>query len=424
MPLVIPEKLKAYLSKPVAIFGAGLSGEGVLAVLRALGLTGIFYDEKSRRFDAESAKAHGLVVFSPGFFAEHPWLTVARDAGVECMGELDFASLFWRGQVVAITGTNGKTSLTEFLTHTLRMAYEVAHATGNIGRPFSKLVAETGGGKEEDIAVCEVSSFQAETLQHLEPDSTIWINFAEDHLDRHPNIEAYFNAKWNLVLRTKNEKVLVGTSVQAIAQQLNRDLPVKYLVSSTGAVPDSKLANSPFAEYPQRENFEMVLAWWEMTKRNVAMPYTAAACFRIGRHRMQKVLEYQGVTFWNDSKATNFHAVESAMGHFTGPVRLILGGKSKGGDLSAFVSRLQGKVSEILLIGEVAGELALCCEAVGIPAIQCQTLPRAVETTAKKLEVGSHVVLCPGFASFDQFSGYEERGNKFEKLVRELGNAS
>ncbi|MBE36278.1 MAG: UDP-N-acetylmuramoyl-L-alanine--D-glutamate ligase [Opitutaceae bacterium] len=424
MPLTIPEQLKTQLSKPVAIFGEGLSGEGVLAVLRALGLTGVFYDKKGLSFDQDVAKDHGLVVFSPGFESNHPWLAVACDAEVECMCELDFASLFWRGQVVAITGTNGKTTLTEFLTSTLRMAYEVAHAAGNIGRPFSKLVAETGGGTEDQIAVCEVSSFQAETLQHLKLDSTIWINFAEDHLDRHPNIEDYFSAKWNLVTRTKNEEVLVGTSVQAHARKLNRNVPGMYWVKSEGAKPDLKLADTPFVDYPQRENFEMALAWWKKTKRNVEMPYTAAACFRIGRHRLQNIREYKGATYWNDSKATNFHAVECAVANFDQPVRLILGGQSKGGYLAAFVSRLKGKVAEVFLIGEVAQELAEHCEAAGVMANRCETLTKAVEAASKQAGAGSHVLLSPGFASFDQFSGYEDRGNNFEKLVRELGSAS
>ena len=424
MSLTIPEQLKAQLSKSVAIFGEGLSGEGVLAVLRALGLSGVFYDEKGLQFDEDVAKNHGLVVFSPGFESDHPWLAVACDADVECMCELDFASLFWHGLVVAITGTNGKTTLTEFLTHTLRMAYEVAHAAGNIGRPFSKLVAETGGGSEDEIAVCEVSSFQAETLQYLQPDSTIWINFAEDHLDRHTYIEDYFSAKWNLVTRTKNEEVLVGTSVQSYARKLNREIPATYWVTSEGGAPDEKLADTPFADYPQRENFEMALAWWKKTKRNMEMPYKAADCFRIGRHRLQKIREYEGATYWNDTKATNFHAVESAVAHFDGPVLLILGGKSKGGDLSAFVSRLKNKVVEVFLIGEVAEALMESCDAVGLPATLCETLGKALKAAAKEARPRSHVVLSPGFASFDQFKSYEDRGNNFEKFVRELGSAA
>ncbi len=424
MPLSIPEQLKAQLSKPVAIFGEGLSGQGVLAMLRSLGLSGIFYDAKGLRFDQHVAKDHGLVVFSPGFDSNHPWLAVACDAEVECMCELDFASLFWRGQVVAVTGTNGKTTLTEYLTHTLRMAYEVSHAAGNIGRPFSKLVAETGGGTEDQIAVCEVSSFQAETLQYLEPDSTIWINFAEDHLNRHPNIEGYFCAKWNLVTRTKNDAVLVGSSVQVHARKLNRIVPGMYGVKSEGIEADAKLDETAFANYPQRENFEMALAWWKKTKRNVEMLYTAAACFRIGRHRLQKVLEFKGATYWNDSKATNFHAVESAISNLDGPVRLILGGQSKGGDLAAFASRLSSKTVAVYLIGEVAEVMAEHCVTAGVQATQSGSLAKAVEAASQHAGPGSHVLLSPGFASFDQFTGYEDRGNNFEKLVRELGSVS
>ena len=116
--------------------------------------------------------------------------------------------------------------------------------------------------------------------------------------------------------------------------------------------------------------------------------------------------------------------MESAVSYFDRPVWLILGGQSKGGDLAAFTSRLKSKVAEVFLIGEVAKELAEHCEAAGVVANRCETLAKAVEAAAKEAGAGSHVVLSPGFASFDQFSGYEDRGNNFEKLVRELGSAS
>ena len=112
MALIVPDLLQPRLLKPVAIFGGGVSGEGVRALLHALGVAGTVYDAKTAEFTAAAAKNHGLVVFSPGFVPEHPWLQIADAAGIMCLGELDFASLFWRGRVVAITGTNGKTTLT------------------------------------------------------------------------------------------------------------------------------------------------------------------------------------------------------------------------------------------------------------------------------------------------------------------------
>lgn len=424
MALIIPEQLRAPLSKPLAIFGAGLSGVGVLSVLRNLGLPGVVYDRKDNPFGSDKVKQHDLVVFSPGFEPNHPWLVEACDAGLECMCELDFASYFWQGQVLAITGTNGKTTLAEFLTHALRMDGVVAHAAGNIGRPFSKLVADTAGGNADEIAICEVSSFQAETLHHMNPDATIWANFAEDHLDRHPGMEAYFTAKWNLVARTKEDGVLIGSSVQSYARQFNQELPSTAWVATENATSDAKLEGTVFESYPQRENFILAAAWWSATKRDMSALYTAARCFSLRRHRLKEIGTHKKVSYWNDSKATNFHAVESALGRFAKPVHLIMGGKAKGGDIEGFVKRIGPQVKEAFLIGEVGPQLAELYEGNGAKAQFCDTLEKAVQAAAESARSGDQVVLSPGFASFDQFQDFESRGNKFEELVRGLGSTT
>ena len=207
LTLTASPELQPLLAAPVAIFGAGVSGLGVCAMLASLGAEGVIYDAKGNEFDLKRARLHRLVVFSPGFPPEHPWLELARTAGCECRGELDFAAPFWRGSVIAVTGTNGKTTLTEFLVHALREIGQVAYATGNVGFSFAQLVAEKKGGTAESIAVCEVSSFQAETMREMRPDATLWTNFAEDHLERHPTLESYFGAKWNLVARTRDRRI-------------------------------------------------------------------------------------------------------------------------------------------------------------------------------------------------------------------------
>ena len=135
-----PSEIAALLSRPVAVFGAGVSGQGVLDLLVACGARGVLYDEKAegaeRIFGVTQVARHGLVVFSPGFAPSHAWLAIARAGGCICLGELDFASLFWHGELVAITGTNGKTTLTEFLVHALNSSGRPAYATGNIGYPI------------------------------------------------------------------------------------------------------------------------------------------------------------------------------------------------------------------------------------------------------------------------------------------------
>jgi UDP-N-acetylmuramoylalanine--D-glutamate ligase len=425
--LTPPAWLARLLERPVAVFGGGVSGQAVRDLLARLGARGEMFDEKpgaapARFFGPADAASSRLVVFSPGFAPEHAWLRTARAAGGTCLGELDFASLFWPGRLIAITGTNGKTTLTELLTHALRSTGESACAVGNIGFPFSRLLLQTGAAAT--TAVCEVSSFQAETLQHFRADATLWTNFAEDHLERHPELAGYFAAKWNLVDHTRPGGVFAGSSVARFARQFGRRLPPEAWVSTEGAAPDPRLEGTPFARYPQRENFQLALAWWRHAGRAESGLYAAAHSFQLGRHRLARVGECRGVSFWNDSKATNFHAVEAALATFSAPVHLILGGRSKGGDLRAFVGRIAGKCRHLWLIGETRTPLAAFCLAEGIPHTACASFEAAVRGAAAAARPGESVVLSPAFASFDMFLGYADRGDQFERLVASLGTTT
>ncbi len=414
--------ITALLARPVAVLGAGVSGQGVLELLSVIGGRGVLYDENAgkavRKFTAQEAAGHSLVVFSPGFSPDHPWLAAAHAAGCTCLGELDFASLFWRGDLVAITGTNGKTTLTEFLAHALTAAGRRARATGNVGYPLSRFVVEQTG--RTDIAVCEVSSFQAETLQHLRPTATLWTNFAEDHLERHPGMAAYFSAKWRLLERTPPDAVMVGSSVQSHALSSGHALPPSAGLATEGQPSDARLTGTVFAGYPQRENFLLAAAWW----RHAGLPefslYAAAQSFQLGSHRLGRVGEKRGVTFWNDSKATNFHAVEAALATFAGPVLWIGGGKAKGGDLAGFVHRIARHIRHAFLIGETQSALSGLCREVRVPATACASLAEAVGSAFGLAAAGDHIVLSPGFASFDMFCGYDDRGRQFEALVGNL----
>jgi len=423
MPLVIPEFLELMLRQPVAIFGGGVSGEGAAALLAAIGVPDVVYDDRARHFTPDDATGHELIIVSPGFAPDHPWLEAAQAEGCACLGELDFASLFWHGRIVAVTGTNGKTTLTEFLAHALQAAGEPVCVAGNIGHPFSRLVVETEGGAGRTV-VCEVSSYQAEALRHMRPEATLWTNFAEDHLERHEGLEAYFAAKWNLVDRTPPGGIFAGSSVQRFATKFGRPLPASAVVASESAPPDPRLTGTVFEAYPQRENYELAAAWWQATGRDPTALQAAARSFRLGRHRLARVGEHGGVGFWNDSKATNFHAVEAALAGFARPVLLIAGGRSKGGDLAAFVKRITPRVKHACLIGETARELATYCTAYHLPHTRCESLAAAVQQAAARAQPGDAVVLSPGFASFDLFRNYEDRGDQFEQLVRELGAAS
>jgi len=422
--LAIPDTLHEVLTAPVAIFGGGVSGTGVVALLAAIERNGVIYDEKTQPFSAKAARNHRLVVFSPGFSPEHPWLKLAAQAGCECLPEIEFAQRFWRGRVVAITGTNGKTTVTEFLTHALRSIGREAYATGNVGHAFSALVAELEGGKPTALAVCEVSSFQAEALRGFRANATIWTNFAEDHLERHPSLEGYFTAKWNLVAHTTSGAVFAGSSVTRHAARFGRPLASLVSVETENQPADETLKDTAFASYPQRENFLLVAAWWRAAELPAPKLFEAAKTFKLARHRLSRVTEIGGVVYWNDSKATNFHAVEAALARFDKPVILIAGGRGKGGDLAGFVHRIAARVKHVLLLGETAAEFAFHCAAFRLAFTRCVTLDEAVHRAAEIAAAGDNVLLSPGFASFDMFSGYADRGDQFERLVHDLSRAA
>lgn len=418
-----PDFIRPLLQHPVAILGAGVSGAALADLVTHLGATTTVFDATGRTFTAADAETHRLVLFSPGFAPTHPWLSLARTCGALCLGELDFAALFWRGGLVAITGTNGKTTTTEFLTHALTAAGKDATAVGNIGYPLSRLVLDRRGGGPESIAVCEVSSFQAETFLHFRADSVIWTNFAEDHLERHGTLQSYFLAKWRLLERCIGGHVHVGSSVASQAASYGQSLPAEACVPTENEPGDILLQGTLFADYPQRENFLLVAAWWRAAGLRESILYTAARSFAPARHRLEFVAEIADVRYWNDSKATNFHAVEAAAARFRQPVFLILGGKSKGGDVQAFIQRLAPRVRHAALIGETRHALAAACASAGVVHTVCPDLAVALSVLAGQASAGDHVVLSPAFASFDQFKNYADRGDQFIRLVRALAPA-
>ncbi len=427
MKLTPPALLAPLLAPSVAIFGGGVSGRGAHLLVARLGGTAVLYDEHGAgggraAFTAADASAHRLVVFSPGFVPTHPWLALAHAAGCVCLGELDFAALCWRGPVLAITGTNGKTTLTAFLAHALRSLGRDAAAVGNIGHAFAALVAETGGGGPDTTAVVEVSSFQAETLHHFRADAVLWTNLAEDHLERHGSMAGYFLAKWRLVERAT--QVFAGPSVALPARQFSAGLPGLVWVPTEHQPADPRLLGTAFARYPQRENFLLAAAWWRAAGLAEAALLAAAQTFPLGAHRLAPVAELGGVTWWNDSKATNFHAAEAALAGFAAPVILIAGGKPKGGDVAAFVARVAPHVRHALLIGETRLALAAACAFHGVEHTDCGTLAAAVRQAALQARPGDHVLLSPAFSSLDQFNSYADRGAQFTTLIPTLSPLS
>ncbi|MGF1449934.1 MAG: UDP-N-acetylmuramoyl-L-alanine--D-glutamate ligase [Opitutales bacterium] len=422
-----PELLRQHLDRPVAVLGWGVSGQAAADAVRAAGghvlaYDALGHDDASTEFTEATAVRHRLVVFSPGFPPDHAWLAAARAQGCACLPEMDLGALLWPGALLAVTGTNGKTTLTEFLAHALRTAGTDAVACGNLGYPLSRLHSRARA--EDTVAVCEVSSFQAETLQHLRPHALLWTNFDADHLDRHGTLQAYFEAKWRLVGLLRRPRLVVGSTVAAFAKQQGRKLPAFGVVAGADAHRDSLPPGCELDVGPQRENWALASTYWQMEGIAAEALPQAAETFRVPPHRLHMAGIVNGVAYWNDSKATNFHATLAGLQHFGHPLWWIGGGRAKGGDLAVFVEAILPSLKGAFLLGETAEAIACLLKQAGIDACVCGGMDEAVRGACERATAGDIVLLSPGFSSHDLFANYTERGLAFEDAVEALPSAS
>lgn len=423
--LIIPEFLKSHFEKPVAIFGKGVSGTAIAALLDYLKISYIIYDQIEKNlypdFSEHSCACHSLIIYSPGFPLNHNWLVCARKNGCCTLGELDFASLFWKGKIIAITGTNGKSTLTQFLANSLTNLGLNAIACGNIGSPLS---AQYGYFQDSStIAVCEVSSFQAEGLSHFSPDALLWTNFDEDHLDRYAFLEDYFKAKWVLVNRLKSNYLFIGKSVKQSADDFYYSFSIQPIIVNEEPINDFDLLNEcVFSKTPQLENYLLALAYWNSHGYDCEVLKKTALSFEPLQYRLEQIGMINGKTFWNDSKGTNFLATIEALKRFKNKVFWIGGGKCKGGNIEGFVHKISPYIQEAFLIGQTAEKLAKIFKMYGIEALIYKSLDEAIQSAFDKSVSYSlqDIVFSPGFSSFDMFANAEERGIFFEKKVLEL----
>ncbi len=419
----IPHEIASSLCQPVAIFGCGASGRAAAALLESAGASVLFYDRHSERcrcgtFNRTEALRHSLVIISPGFQPEHSWIKEARWAGCTVMSEFDLATRFWQGRMIAITGTNGKSTVTTLLADALRRAGLQAHAAGNIGIPLSQLCIDANTA--DTIAVCEVSSFQAEQSTALTPETVLWTNFDEDHLDRHPTLADYFKAKLSLVEKLGNGSFFVGESVHHWADKLGITLPGNTICVSEIHLPDDAIP-ATFRMSGQRSNLALVRAYWKAADLPAEALEQATEAYQPLPHRLSLILDTGLASYWNDSKATNFNAALAAVKSFEEPVYWIGGGKDKGGDIECFCKALAPHLRAAYVIGETSQEIARALGHNGIPVRECPTLEAAVRKAATAAEaLGGRVVFSPGFSSHDMFDSYIDRGEQFNRFVLQL----
>lgn len=405
----------------IAILGYSITGKAVARLLDTLSKPYLIFDQNPQaggcpHFDLATAKRCHTVIHSPGIQPNHPWLQIAQQAGCHCMNDLDFTAPFWKGPIIGITGTNGKTSLTRFLTHAFNQLEVEAYAAGNIGTSPADLISK---GIVEGTLVCEISSFQALPLHRLQLEGLLWTNHAPDHLDVHGSQCAYFEAKWNLIKRLKpGAPLVVGQSVEACSGMYGKVLPAQAQVIENTSKP--LLKASCFEASPQNINYHLARALWTQLGYPEGTLQAAAETFRLAPYTLQKLASLQGITFWNDAKCTNYLALEAALKAFSQPVIWIGGGKQKGGTLEPFGTLIGHNVKQAFLIGEVAEGLSAQCATRNVPATVCKNLREAVFKAFTSAHFNDNIVFSPGFSSLDLFENYLHRGQCFENEVAHL----
>jgi UDP-N-acetylmuramoylalanine--D-glutamate ligase len=379
--------------------------------------------------------AYDLIVKSPGVPGEIPFLRAAAEQGVPLIAELELAWLAARGPVIAITGTNGKSTTTAWIGDIFRCAGRRALVVGNIGRPLSDGVLEA----PEAVMVCEVSSFQLEDVRTFRPRVALFLNFAPDHQDRHPSLEAYREAKLRLFDRQEaGDLALFGAdpALQRWAAGRGRARRARFAAQDPGCdgafVRAGAICLRRGGEEEQILGIELLSLPGPHNVENALAAAAAAADLGVPReaivrslstfaglaHRLEPVGTVAGVRFVNDSKATNVDSLSVALDAFPDPVILIAGGRHKDQDFRPLAEKVRRRVSFLILIGEAADRLAAAWP--GVPSARAGSLDEAIAVARSNARAGSVVLLSPACASFDMFHNYEDRGDRFREAVRRL----
>ncbi len=403
--------------KKVALWGRGASTKSVEKLFAKAGIGCVYYSDNlgDNSFDLTCAKEHNLAVYSPAFQTSHKFFEVAKSLNITTLGEPDIAGKCWKGKIFAISGTNGKTTLTSFLTNALKNAGFDAIAAGNIGTPLCEFIESDC---ETRIAVLELSSFQIMRLKYLYPEAYIWTNFAPDHLDWHENLEEYFSAKLNLTNLLKKEIFIAGKSVLDFANSQNIALPLYAKIVEKSSVENPP---APFNNSIQVENFAMAKALWHSLALDFDVLVNSAKTFSLSKFRFAKTAEISGVTFWNDSKATNAHAAIAALKELKGQnLFWIGGGKNKNCDLSELAQAVRDCAEGACLIGQTAEILKNEIKSLKSGIYACKTLEEAIKIAFEKTKNGGNVLFSPSFSSFGMFKSYADRGSSFDAEVLKL----
>ena len=446
--------------KKVLVFGSGKSGIGAADLLEQTGATPVIYDGNEKidkeavlhkiphhsrtevyagKLPKEVQDSLDLVVLSPGVPTDIPMVRALYEQGLPVWGEVELAYRTGKGRVLAITGTNGKTTTTALLGKIMKDAEDSVFVVGNIGTPYTSKALEM---KDNTTTVAEISSFQLETIEEFAPAVSAILNITEDHLNRHHTMEEYIRVKELIVKNQTADNYCVLNYEDPVLREFGKKIVPKTVYFSSERVleqgiyldGDQIILKTEKKEIPVvrtgdlkllgKHNFENVMA-------AVAMAYYAGVSidsirrsiceFTAVEHRIEYVTEKNGVTYYNDSKGTNPDAAIKGIQAMNRPTLLIGGGYDKGSSYDEWLNAFDGKVRYLVLIGQTRDKIREAAERLGVcPCILCENLEEAVKICAEKAEPGDAVLLSPACASWGQFDNYEQRGDMFKEYVRNL----
>lgn len=446
--------------KRVLVFGSGKSGIGAAELLGQVGACPVLYDGNpdldkeavlhktasiketdiyAGGLPEEVQKSLDLAVLSPGVPTDLPLVKSFYEQGLPVWGEVELAFRTGKGRVLAITGTNGKTTTTALLGKIMEDAEDSVFVVGNIGTPYTSKALEM---TEDSVTVAEISSFQLETIEKFAPCVSAILNITEDHLNRHHTMEEYIRVKELIVKNQKPEDVCVLNYEDPVLREFGKNI-VPQTVYFSG---ERRLEKGIFLEDGQiilktedqeislvktddlkllgKHNFENVMA-------AAAMAYYAGVSvesirksiceFTAVEHRIEYVTEKNGVVYYNDSKGTNPDAAIKGIQAMNRPTWLIGGGYDKGSSYDEWLNSFDGKVRSLVLIGQTKEKIREAAERLGVcSCILCEDLQEAVKICAEKAQPGEAVLLSPACASWGQFDNYEQRGDCFKEYVKNL----
>jgi UDP-N-acetylmuramoylalanine--D-glutamate ligase len=433
--------------KRIAILGCATSGVAAARLARKIGAKVTILDSsdsESVQNRAKPLRAEGvsvllgksalnarrgfdLAVLSPGIDPSWPLATKIRDQGVPCIGELEFAYQHCSKPIIAITGTNGKTTTTELVECILKAAGIKTIAGANYGVAFSELIYEE---IPVDVYTLEVSSFQLELIEEFRAQVAVWLNFAPDHLDRHPTLESYREAKLRIFENQRPDDCaivngaeeyppLAAKKVTFSAHRLDTDFHLRMgrIWNCNDRIFD--MSASHLRGLHNAENVMAAMAAAHAIGIPFPMMEKPLCAYRPQRHRCELVAIISGREWINDSKSTNLHSLEAALRGTQRPVVLIAGGKQKGLDYSPLAPLVKDHTTHVFTIGEIRDSLAAAW-ADASKTKACPSLEAAVREAFAASSEGQTILFSPGTSSFDMFTGYDHRGNVFCELVNKL----